>query len=148
MIKKVYARGYKGKGTGSKFIKWFTFGEFSHVSLIFVFEDGHMREMEAIQGRGVWANPEPVNEGFTDYLVPISVDQRIAAYGLAWSLMGASYDWAGIYGFLRRKKRHSDSKWFCSEYVAYILKTVGYPLSRRDSWRETPSSVMDSLRIG
>lgn len=149
ITKSLKVRGYKGVGKGSKFIKWFTFGDYSHVSMIFEFTTGHIEEIEAIQGSGVIKHePKTADEAvFDDFMVPITPIQVREAYDIACSKLGAKYDWAGIWGFVRRKKKHSNDKWFCSELVAYVLWQIGYKLSRRKAYKETPSRVMESLRL-
>lgn len=144
--KKLFVRGYDGQGFGSGAIKWFTFGDISHVSLVFEFTDGSEEEFESIQGKGVCNHLPTTGKRFQLFSVPLTVDQIETAYENTLVIHG-KYDWAGIWGFMVRKRRHSPSKWFCSEYVAYVLWKAGYALSRRDPYRETPSSVCESLRI-
>lgn len=142
-------RGYKGQGFGSGFIKRFTFGEYSHVSLVFRMH-GREEEFESIQGKGVITHPPHSAEDkeFVELAVPMNEEQVVNAHITAMSLLGAKYDWAGVWGFVRRKKRHSPDKWFCSEYVGYVLFKSTYPVSRREPYRETPSTVMESYQIG
>ena len=141
----VMVRGYKKTGWGSWVIKWFTFGSYSHVSLIF--NMGKPIEIEAIQGKGVIAHHPTESGEWDEYEVPITQEQAISAQNIAHNLLGAKYDWRGIRSFIRRKDRNNPSNWFCSELVAYTLMSVGYPLSRREPYRETPDSVMCSLRL-
>jgi len=146
-ITKVEVRGYKGVGAGSGFIKWFTFSlnEVTHVSIVFYFSDGQVVEIEAIQGKGVIIHRPTVGKEFIVRVADLSEQQSWEAYQLAQSLIGSDYDWKGIWGFVRRKKKHDEFKWFCSELVAYILWRVGLPLSRRKPFQETPATVTDSL---
>jgi len=137
-------RGYKKTGWGSWAIKWFTFGSYSHVSL--VFNMGKPIEIEAIQGKGVIEH-HPNDGDYDEYEVPITSEQVKAAYSVARGLVGAKYDWRGIRSFIRRKDRNNPDKWFCSELVAYVLSCVSYPLSRREPYRESPDDVMCSLRL-
>ena len=52
----------------------------------------------------------------------IAIDRR---YGL-------EYDWRGVFSFLNRKIKHSEKKYFCSEYTAFLLHTyAGAVLSRK-----------------
>lgn len=145
---KLYVRGYNGQGFGSGFIRWFTFGTYSHVSLRFVI-DGIDEEIESIQGSGVIRHkPYSHDEkSFDEFVVPCSDVQVLDAHINVLSLIGSKYDLAGIWGFMRRKNNHDPYKWFCSELVAYALYKIGYPISRREPYRETPTSVMESLRI-
>jgi len=144
----VRVRKYSGTGFGSGFIKWFTFAGkegASHVSLIFKFSNGIEMEYESIQEQGV-VNHQPREGAFTEYDVPLSAEQVETAYFVASTIHG-DYDWKGIWGFIVKKKRQNEFKWFCSEYVAYVLYQVEYRLSRRDPYRETPQTVCDSLRL-
>lgn len=44
-------------------------------------------------------------------------------------LLGAKYDWAALVGMIFRKDSWDDPrKWFCSEYVAYVLDRLGIPI--------------------
>jgi uncharacterized protein YycO len=141
-----HVRGYKGQGFGSGFIRRFTFGEYSHVS--FVFDLGHkVEEVESIQGKGLIAHPPITDKAFDEFFVPLSYEQIVEAHSIACSLIGAKYDWRGVINFVRRKKTHNPDKWFCSELVAFVLHKVGYDVSRREPYRETPSSVCESLRL-
>lgn len=145
---KVWVRGYNGQGFGSGFIRRFTFGSFSHVSLVFEICDTY-EEIEAMQGKGViYHTPYTHDEkDFVEYKAPLSEEQILCAHIDARSLVGSAYDWKGIWGFVRRKNKHNAYKWFCSEFVAYVLLKAGYPLSRKEPYRMTPSDVMESLRV-
>lgn len=147
MIKSIHVRCYNGKGGFSNLIKWFTFGSFSHVSLILTLNDNSIKECEAREGRGVQVKDPELFGDFVDLFVPITEDQRIGVYNLFCDLLGADYDWKGIWGFMRRRDRNNPDKWFCSELVAYLLLKVGYPISRREPYQETPTSVYESLRL-
>ena len=146
---KAYVRGYNGsRGFGSKFIRWFNFSEFSHTSFVFR-KNSHKSqdtEVESIQGSGVVCHI-PNDGDFEELLIPISEEQAEKLYFSALDLVGAEYDWRGIIGFILRRNVHSPFKWTCSEFVSHRLLKLGYPLSRREPYRETPSSVMESLRL-
>jgi len=147
-VVQVRVRGYRGLGFGARLIRWFTFGDFSHVSFEFRFARGKPLEVESIQGAGVRVR-EPRPECDVSRVVPISRDQANAL----WQMMvvmarrDLKYDWTGIWGFIRRAKRQNPHKWFCSELIAWALAKVLYPISRREPYRETPSTVMESLRL-
>ena len=145
-IVKVTVRGYSGRGAGSRFIRWFTFGEYSHVSIVFWFRDGTAEEWEALQGHELEPHT-PRDDYDIEYVAPLSYEQAIDAHLICCQLEGAKYDWKGIFGFLKRKDNQDPEMWFCSELVAYALWKTGYPLSRREPFRESPTSVMESLRL-
>ena len=145
---KLFVRGYTGQGRGSKLIQWWTRSKFSHVSFVF-YMHGEPQEIEAIQGKGVIAHKpnKACQKTFVDYAVPLTETQIIDAHILAMSLVGARYDWQGVWSFLLRRKKHTLDKFFCSEMVAYVLLKVGYGLSRRPPYKESPESVMESFRL-
>lgn len=142
-------RGYRGTGFGSSFITWWTRSSTSHVSLVFDLGHGEEEEIEAIQGKGVITHlPYTHDEKtFTEWVAPLSYEQILDAHILATSLVGSRYDWSAIRAFIQHRKRHSPDKWICSELVAYCLMKSGYALSRRKPYLETPSTVVESLRL-
>ena len=147
---KVYVRGYRGDTFFSKAIKWITRGEYSHISLVFKdLETKSYTEIEALEGRGVIQHLPNLEDtyDFDEYYVPLDLEQAYTAYEEAKKLLGGKYDKKGVAGFLIHRKMHSPVKWFCSELAAYVLLNAGYALSRREPYRETPSSVMESLRL-
>ena len=139
-------RGYSSAGFAGAFIRWFTFGQFSHVSFVFEYANHPPEEFESIQGKGVVHHPPTEGKAYLAFHVPLTPDEIEMAHEQAMTIHG-KYDWKGIWGFVVKKKRHSEFKWFCSEYLAYILWKARYPISRREPYRETPSSVRESLRI-
>ena len=144
----VKVRGYTGQGFGSGFIQRFTRGKASHVSL--VFHMGHsVVEVEAIQGKGVIVHPPHTRatKTYHELSVPLTYEQVIDAHAFAMSVEGAKYDWLGVFSFALHRKKHSLNKFFCSELVALTLLKAGYPLSRREPYKESPASVVASLRL-
>lgn len=139
-------RGYTGHGFASGLIKWFTFGKISHISGVFEFADHAPEEFESIQGKGVCHHAPTEGKAFFAFKVPLTQEQLDDVYFLALQIKG-KYDWMGIWGFMRRKRIHNPLAWFCSEYWAYLLWKVKFPISRREPYRETPSSVCESLQI-
>lgn len=63
--------------------------------------------------------------------------ERVRAWFMRES--GRKYDYLAWLGFLFRRERGSDSKWFCSEAIADCL---GY----RDAWRFDPNTLFVVLR--
>ena len=141
-------RGYKGVGFGSSFIQWFTRSPISHVSLVFYM--GHTTdEVESIQGKGVICHPphSSADRDFEEWDLPLSFEQVLEAHSLAVSLVGSKYDWQCIRSFVVHRRHHDPFKWICSELVAFVLWQVGYRLSRRKPYLETPSTIVESLRL-
>lgn len=144
---KIQIAGYKGKGTGGAFIKRFTFGKYSHVSLVFTHDDGYVEEIESIQGEGVHSKIFSMDENPDMFYVPCTKKQAHDVYREATRLVGCKYDWAGIWGFVTRKKKENPDKWFCSELVAHCLKEADIVLHNLPAWKQSPVLTCASVRI-
>lgn len=123
---------------GGAAIKWFSFGLFSHVSLVFSHPDGAMEEIESIQGKGVHTQPFVPDPNIILFDVPAAPDDARAIYNEATTLIGRKYDWAGIWGFMRRRKRENPNRWFCSELVAHCLLKGNIEIQRLPPWKQSP----------
>ena len=149
LVKKVLLRAYVGRGRGAKAIIWFTRGKYSHNSMVFIFDDGSCEEIEAIQGKGVIAH-KPLSRKeheFDDFIIPFNSAQRKKAYRLAKEFADnkCKYDWRGVFGFITRKKKPDLTKMFCCEMVGFICYKVRWPLSRREPYKETPTSTTEAI---
>ncbi len=135
---KCYVAGYLAAGFGGGLIKWFTFGPYSHVSLLFA--DGErIEEFESIQGQGVHARAfTPRAKKRELFTFPQTEAQARCIHDEARRLLGCKYDWAGIWGFMRRRKRENPDKWFCSEYVAQCLAGGGVVAQNLPPWKQSP----------
>jgi hypothetical protein len=138
---RVYIAGYKGEGRGSRFIKWFSFGKYSHVSLVFDIPNSPPIEIDALQGVGVTRHTVDLNKDFDLFLVPASPEQSWKIYAQARELVGCEYDWKGIWGFFRRSDAQNPLKWFCSELVSFCLHKAGIILYRMPCWKQSPFLV-------
>lgn len=145
---KVYVAGYKGAGFGGKAITWFTNGEYSHVSLVFDHGGGILTEIDSIQGAGVavrrYGDMDKPHDLFEVRCTPATA---VCIHYEAKKLIGLKYDWAGIWGMLRRRKRENSKKWFCSELVAYCLEENGIKLMRLPAWKITPVMACASMAL-
>lgn len=148
MHKSLYVAGHFGSGFGGSAIKWFTDRPFSHVS--FVVEEGDLPllEIESIQGKGVWSKEFDADK-FDGQLFAVQPDQESISLIIeeALRLRGAKYDWSGIFGFLVRRKKQNDKKWFCSEFVAHCCNKGGVMLQRMHHYKQTPGIVCASVRL-
>jgi hypothetical protein len=120
-------------------IKWFTFGGYSHVSLVFDHGKHDLEEIDALQGRGVTSRAfgELANE-YDLFSIECPHVVALKIHAEARQLLGCKYDWSGIWGFLRRKKRENPDKWFCSELVAHVLSIAGRNPLRLPAWKISP----------
>ena len=145
---RVYVRGYRvGKGRIGRFIGWFSFGLYKHVSLIFVPETDDAFEFESTMKHGVHFSSPEVNTNTAYFLIPCSSERAEGMLKAAHCIDGAKYDRMGIWGFVRRKKRENPDKWFCSEAVAYVLDAAGVTLMRLPFWKQSPVMVCSSVAI-
>ena len=55
-----------------------------------------------------------------------------AAIAAARSQIGKPYDWLGIAGIGLRRDWRDDSRWYCSELVAWAIEQGGTPLFRSE----------------
>jgi len=145
---KVYIRGHRvGEGFVGKLIGWFTWGRYKHVSMAFVQDDGTVRGFQSNSKHGVhffmWEDlPD------TDlFEVPCTDEQAYAMLDAAKKIVGAGYDYKGLWSFLVRKKRDHPDKWFCSEAAAFVVHAGGVILQRLPFFKQSPVLVCASVAI-
>jgi hypothetical protein len=137
----VYVAGYKGRGKVSRLIKWFSFGKYSHVSLVFDMPNSKPIEIDARIKVGVTRHHLKLEGSFDLFHIPCTPEQAWEIYAHARDLIGSEYDKAGIWGFLRRSNAQNPLKWFCSELVSYCLYKAGIVLYRMPCWKQSPFLV-------
>lgn len=129
---------YKGrrKGWAGLFdaaVRWWTHGPYSHTEIVFSdgtaasssFRDGGVRFKAIVF--------EPARWDF----VTVEADEHAARQWFRVHL-GARYDVAGLFGFVWRRSRGADRRWFCSESTAAAL-------GLRDPWRFDPNTLFAAL---
>lgn len=136
---KVYVRGHKvGDGFVGRLIGWFTWGQYKHISMAFVQDDGSVRGFQSNAKHGVhffeWADDPKTDL----YEVPCSNEQAYEILSAAKSIVGSKYDYGGLWGFVRRAKRHSVLKWFCSEASCFVIECAGIKLQRLPPFKISP----------
>ena len=145
---KVYVRGYRiGKGRIGRFIGWFTFGLYKHVSIIFVWDTGRTEEFESTARHGVHFSKVEENTNTDYFYASCTHEQGYSMLAAAMKISGAKYDRMGIWGFVRRKKRENPNRWFCSEAAAYVLDAGGVTLMRLPFWKQSPVMTCSSIAI-
>lgn len=125
---------YKGRrgglaGAFDALVRWWTRGPYSHVELIF--SDGLAASASQRDG-GVRFKHIDFAPDRWDF-VAVRGDEAAAR---AWFVQheGASYDYAGLFGFFWRPGSGAGSRWFCSEAIAAALGC-------RDPWRFCPNTL-------
>jgi hypothetical protein len=127
-MKIAFYKGIKGNLFDMLIGLW-TRSAYSHVEL--VFEPNPVAFSSSNRDGGTRFKPIEFDAAHWDFLeCPSSVwtpQRDDAAYGLCQELQGKKYDWAGVFGFATPLaiSNQDTRKWFCSEVVTYVLKTVG-----------------------
>jgi hypothetical protein len=119
-------------------VRWWTSGPYSHTELVFKHGDEYV--WASSEGKTgvrlkVDAAPDPALWDLVE--VPYSPDTATS-----WFLQheGCKYDYLGLFGFVVRKVKGENSRYFCSEAVAAAL---GIP----DSWRFDPNTLYAALNV-
>lgn len=119
---------------GSKLIQWFTWSKYSHVD--FVLPDGRLL---GARGDGVKIR-EPY---YVDKKLICTVDAPESVLDYALSQKGKDYDYSALFGFILNRKIEDNSKWFCSELVAWAFRQAGVDLlNYSDEYRITPRDLL------
>lgn len=137
---KVYIKLHRvGDGFIGRLIGWFTFGKYKHASMAFREDNGHVRGFQSNAKHGVHFFDFVENEPNTDlFLVPCNDEQAYAMLHAAKSIVGAKYDYAGLWGFVRRKKRENPNWWFCSEAATWVCAQGTVILLRLPFYKQSP----------
>lgn len=147
---------HSGPGFIGAAIRWQTDSDWSHASLWFP------RSREVIESRefkGVVRTPlaavaeamhrtPGLRVAVYDFAAPLTRREESRAYWHARSEEGAGYDYPAIFRFVTRARGASDSRWFCSEFVAHIAEKHARRLfNETPAWRVTPGLLPRSLAL-
>ena len=144
---------YRGSGFLGWAIRWRTWGKYAHVAIEI---DGWI--YEAIEGKGVikraiCSSPEKCNpcncQEKSDLVLKAPKAIKGRAKRFLEDQVGKPYDYWAILGFVSRRNRQEDDKFFCSELLAEMMVHCGLPLfDRVDAWKISPSlaSISPNLR--
>lgn len=122
----------------SRLIRWFTWGDFSHVDVVL---EGDYLLGAHFEG-GVQIRP-PTYATWT--ACERRVVHGVTADFLPWlhQQVGKPYDWAAIFGLLWRTDHwQCEDRWFCSELVAAAFTFTGVPVILGEPWRISPRDLM------
>lgn len=145
----VMVGAYRGTSLISRLIRWRTWSDYSHVSLIRV--TGEVIEAwhrGGVQARACWDEAHTPGTVIELYAVEASLEAQERAWAFAEAQVGRGYDWRGILGFLTRSDGQRPRLWFCSELVASAFDSAGVPLlGRMPPHRMSPGDVVHSPRL-
>ena len=140
-MEKVKVLLYRGTGFVSQIIRWRTWGDYAHVAMLV-----RGKVYESIEGKGVVSAMQDYHLGkrLPTKVLQIELPSVVVDKIEEWckSKVGDKYDYTAIYGFIVRRDRQSNGKWFCSEYVTEAFKHAGVDLFlRTPSWKISPQLV-------
>jgi hypothetical protein len=151
---------FRGRGLISQAIRWLTRSPYSHVGIVYLFEE-RVYCLEAT-GHGVRLilMSELVHRlrgyhGGIDYfeVLDFGPEQRNKAISFGFQQLGKQYSHRGILRFLlflllgnKSRARHR-GQWFCSEIVAEAYRLAGADLSPGSSRYTSPGDLAESARV-
>lgn len=112
-------------------VSWWLASAYTHCSL--VIEDTWYTSSP---GKGVHKHTAP--EDLHEWVIVDVYNDMFESVHKAEELLGAKYDYAGLFGFVLRPAEQASSRWFCSEFVAHCL---GFD----DAWRFDPATLYSAL---
>lgn len=140
---------FRGRSLLSRLIRWHTRSPYSHAAWIcgdgqcLEAWSGGVRKVESVSEQHkprTWVEYYAV-EGMTP-------EMRDAAERFLTTQLGRPYDTWGIIGFITRRGRHPNGKWFCSELVFEACRVAGVELlARTEAWEVSPGMLCRSTRL-
>jgi uncharacterized protein YycO len=141
--------GFKGISRISRFIRFFNWGDYSHVAWV---DNETMECIESWAPCGVRMVPT-IHHQHTPgtpvdiFSVQTTDEQEKAVREFLLSQVGKAYDWPGIASFVTRRKSGEDpaEKWFCSELIMAAYQSIGVNLLERiPAYKVSPSMLVTS----
>jgi uncharacterized protein YycO len=121
---------------GSRLIDWFTWGNYSHVDIVLADGSWFGARSDGVKARA----PYPVSK-----FMRMEVEAPDAVLAIALLQEGKPYDFMAILGFIFKRDWQNDSKWFCSELVAWAFQEGGMHLINAEHLnRVSPRDLMMS----
>lgn len=139
------------RGLVARWIRWFTWSEFSHVSFVGQTNTGEEYLLGSTAWHGVhyeWPKEEiPSYTHYARFEVPECPSDALR---FAATQVGKPYDFTALAGFLFRRDWAEEDSWFCSELVYWAFLQAGYrPFRTEQLHRITPQHLLmiPSLRL-
>lgn len=114
------------RGLTSKFIRWFTWSDFSHVEFVLETEEEELLLGASAFGGVQWRSLKDELPFYTRYARFIIPDCPATAIAAAETQLYKPYDFSALFGFLFRRDWAEKDSWFCSELVYWAFVQVGY----------------------
>lgn len=134
-------------GFEASFIRWWTWGEWSHVD--YILPSGSL--LGARLSGGVQIRPNnyctPTREMIAEFKMPASAVQ--AWHDALISQIGKPYDWLALVGMGVRRDWRNPDRWFCSELIQWASEKAGYPLLNvgPEIYRVSPRDLALAVRL-
>lgn len=136
---------YQGRSFVSRLIRFVTWGKYSHVAVIL--DDGRILE--------AWHKPSGVRwishlgDGhqvgtLVDVFDVPELPFPHSATAAAADMIGMKYDFAGLLGFVVRRRTQDSNRLFCSEAAVMLAAIGGVELIRAPAWKVSPSLLATS----
>ncbi len=139
---------WKGTGFIGRPIRFFSWGEQSHVAMQI-----NNTLYEAREFKGVVKSRFPEQRRpLPDWTLTLECDEEQVLDLVSWwqDHLGKPYDYRGVFRFISRRKEDEKTKgkYFCSEAVCDACEFAGVPLFQRvDGSKVAPAWVFRSLRL-
>lgn len=128
----------RGVGIGGAFVRGWTRSEYAHVTVTTPWFSA-----DAAPVRGVGYRDEP---DCTCIALPITSVQRADLAAFIYEELYSPYDWMGdVAAGLPWAARESETAWFCSEFAAACLQSIGVLPWNIQPWRLSPQALFDIL---
>jgi uncharacterized protein YycO len=141
---KIQIAFFRGKSWISRFIRWFTRGDYSHVGILF--NDGTI--IEAWHHGGVLHSAKVGTRHEPGTVIDIydfhaTADQVRTMYQFLLNQLGLDYDFKGIAGFLLHSRSCPQDRqaWFCSELALAMAQSAGINLLNEKPFKVDPTRL-------
>jgi hypothetical protein len=124
----------------SALIRAATWSRWSHVSIID--DDAMVIEASALHGVRRIPLHQALSAASDCNVVSVACADSDSILAAVESQIGRPYDWSGIASLELHRDWQDDSKWFCSELIAWAFELTGQPLFRAECMRRvTPQHL-------
>jgi cell wall-associated NlpC family hydrolase len=113
---------------GSIAIRLFTWSQWSHVALMD--GDNHVVEANAFHGVRRITLANFLASSTSHEIVEFSNADSDKVIRSAFTQIGKGYDWLAIFGLFFKRNWGQNSRWICSELIAWAFLDAGFPIFR------------------
>lgn len=135
---------YRGKSWISKFIKFWTLGQYSHVAIRIndVVYDAWYKKGVVVSKNPLTYHKKNTPIDIVDIDIPSEKGKLFHIF--LENQITKKYDFKAIFNFLRNKNRHDENKWFCSE-LANMIFTFLIPKFKNEGKLVSPRTFHERI---